>query len=484
MREVLKRRGRSVSYLLLTDWLIIVGAFGIALRFRRYDRGMDIISLMQWQVVPEVLAVGVYATIFWMIFGALGLYKRRIWLSPPLHATNILQGCVFLILGYFLLRGSIKVNLFVPSRMVIINWGLLLTAGMIAHRLFIFPRLLQWASRAGLRRKVVLIGDSEVARDFLQRHERDSEYSTLVPVGIVTDKEGALLNTDIPNLGKLADLPDIVEQHGLEGAIITNPHLPHGDLMQLIEQCIGLFGWVDVHSTRSAVWHQRELTPDTYFDIPFVRLSTIPRNPLYLRYKRIFDASAAALGLLALSPVLAAVAVLIKRSSPGPVFFTRDRIGEGGRPFKFYKFRSMRVEAEHDASRKQAILEMMKDESAVAAKVVNESMITPIGRFIRKWALDEIPQLWNVVKGDMSLVGPRPLPPEEYHAQEDWQKKRFDIKPGCTGLWKIMVARHEGITFANTALYDLYYARNMNPLLDINILFNTVLVILRGKADG
>ena len=125
----------------------------------------------------------------------------------------------------------------------------------------------------------------------------------------------------------------------------------------------------------------------------------------------------------------------------------------------------------------------MKDD-AVAEKIVDRNMVTPIGRIIRKWALDEIPQLWNVVKGDMSLVGPRPLPREEYDAQEAWQKRRFDVKPGCTGLWKVMVARHHGVTFANASLYDLYYARNISPMLDLNIILNTVIVVLRGRADG
>ncbi|MBP7275698.1 MAG: exopolysaccharide biosynthesis polyprenyl glycosylphosphotransferase [Kiritimatiellae bacterium] len=445
---------------------------------------MDIISLARRHVIPEVSVVGVYAVLFLGAFGVLGLYKRRIWLAPPLHMLQILKGCAVLILGYLLLQTLVKVNVFIQSRRVILIWAALLTVGMCAHRLLLFPFLLRVASRAGLQRRVVLIGDSLVAQDFLHRLSQDKTYSMLVPVGILTDKTEPLINQGIPRLGKLSDLPGIVELYNLEGAIITDPQLSHDALMSLLEQCISLFGWVDVHSTKSAVWHEPALGPDTYFDIPFVRLSTVPRNQFYLHYKRMTDAFAALLGLIVLSPLLAAVAILVKRSSPGPVFFTRERIGEGGRPFRFYKFRSMRVEAEHDTSRKEAIFKLMKDDSAVSAKVVNASMITPIGRFIRKWALDEIPQLWNVVKGDMSLVGPRPLPPEEYDAQDEWQKKRFQIKPGCTGLWKVMVARHEGISFSNTALYDLYYARNMSPLLDLDILLSTVFVILRGKADG
>ncbi|MDZ4200282.1 MAG: sugar transferase, partial [Kiritimatiellia bacterium] len=149
----------------------------------------------------------------------------------------------------------------------------------------------------------------------------------------------------------------------------------------------------------------------------------------------------------------------------------------------FYKLRSMRVDAEKDSVRREAILAHMAQPDDVVRKVVNPEMITPVGAFIRKWAIDELPQLWNVIRGDMALVGPRPLPLEEYEAQANWHKRRFDIPPGCTGMWKIYAVR-SGISFTDTVLYDLYYARNMNPLLDLSILFQTVWVILVGRADG
>lgn len=484
MPNPIKRQKRGGSYLLVTDWLIIVATFIIALQFRRYSPELRGITPSHWAVVPEVIAVSIYALFFLITWAILGLYKRYIWLTPTPHALQIIKGSAGLVLGYVLLLALTKASLFTPSRMVILVWFVLMLALLSAHRLLFFPFLLRVASRSGLRRRVVLLGDSQVTKDLLSRFEHEAQYSMLTPVGILSAKTGPFLNQDIPHLGDFSALPNIVELYNLEGAVIAEPDLSVDELMSLIEQCVSLFGWVDVHSEQSAAWYNVSGGSDTYFDIPFVRINAITQTPILMAYKRVFDFSAALLGLLVLSPLLVTLAVLIKASSPGPVFFTRERIGEKGQPFKFYKFRSMRVEAEHDTSRTEAVLKFMKDDSAIAEKFVNEAMITPVGRFIRKWALDEVPQLWNVLKGDMSLVGPRPLPLEEYEAQDEWQKRRFDVKPGCTGLWKIMVVRHRGVTFANASLYDLYYARNMSPVLDLNILLNTVMIILRGKADG
>lgn len=484
MPNPIKRQKRGGSYLLATDWLIIVGSFVIALQFGRFSSRITNVSPNRWAVIPQVVTVGIYTLLFLITWAILGLYKRYIWLTPTPHALQIIKGSTGLVLGYVLLLALTKASLFTPSRIVILAWYVLILALVSAHRLLFFPILLRVASRSGLRRRVVLLGDSQVTKELLSRFEHEDQYSMLTPVGILSAKTGPYLNKDIPYLGDFAALPNIVEMYNIEGAVIAEPDMSVDELMNLIEQCVSLFGWVDVHSEQSAAWYNVTGGSDTYFDIPFVRINAIHQTPILLAYKRFFDFTVAFLALLVLSPVLVTLAVLIKWSSPGPVFFTRDRIGEKGQPFKFYKFRSMRVGAEHDAARKEAVLKFMRDDSAIAEKFVNEAMITPVGRFIRKWALDEVPQLWNVLKGDMSLVGPRPLPLEEYEAQEEWQKRRFEVKPGCTGLWKVMVVRHRGVTFANASLYDLYYARNMSPVLDLNILLNTATIILRGKADG
>ena len=482
LQWLLRRRGRAVTWLLVTDWAILVGAFGIALYFRRYDPGMNIISIRNLRVVPEVSFVVAYSLAMLVVFTLLGLYLRKTWLSRWYHGLRVIEAASFTLLGYLFLRGATKLPYLVPSRRVILYWYGLMSLGLLFHRLFIFKWLVQFAHTQGLQRRVVLIGDSAVSRDFIAKWQSGESYSGLEPVGVLSNKSKDCVQSPLPCLGRIADLERIIYEHHIEGAVICNPDVGYDELMDLIERCVQLFGWVDVHTDKSAVWHSRP-NADKYFDIPFARLRPIPNSRLYRLYRRSFDIAAAGAALILLSPFLSVIALLVKLSSPGPIFYARERIGKDGRPFKFYKFRSMRVGADQDESRRAAILAHIKEGKA-GGKVVNEAMITPIGRFIRKWGIDEIPQLWNVIKGDMTLVGPRPLPPEEYEAQDEWQKKRFNVTPGCTGLWKVMVAREGGTTFANTVLYDLYYTRNMNPLLDLYILFQTGWLVLRGQADA
>jgi lipopolysaccharide/colanic/teichoic acid biosynthesis glycosyltransferase len=186
-----------------------------------------------------------------------------------------------------------------------------------------------------------------------------------------------------------------------------------------------------------------------------------------------------------LSPVFLLAALLVRLTSRGPILYTTDRIGMGGRPFRFYKFRTMIVGADKDFVTAREVETIYRNaDLPIGRKIVNRSLLTPVGGFLRKWAIDELPQLFNVLRGDMSLVGPRPLPKGEYDLQDEWQKKRFEVKPGCTGLWKIYVSRHKNMPFSQSVLYDIYYARNANPLLDIAIILKTILVILAGKADG
>ncbi len=483
MINLLRRHGRSTAYLKLTDWLILVGTFGLSLYWRRYAPGLNIIS--RSHIAAEALTVLLYAFLMTGIFGALNLYKRKTLLNRTWHFLRILQGVAICVLGYLLLRTSIKSNVFIPSRLVILNWAALQFSALVIHRLILFPVLFRAASRAQLQRRVVIIGISEISIAFARQLLDQRRFASLKPIGFLSNhlEKGAPVLGDLPCLGSVSDLSELVDLYKIEGAIITQTDLSYQDLMDLIERCVRLFGWVDVHTDQSTVWH-KNLNTDTYFDIPFVRMREISKGPLIRAYKEATDFIGAAIGILLLSPVLIATALAIKLTSPGPVFYTRERVGKNGKLFPFYKFRSMTVGADRDQSRAEDIKKHIQGAAdGPQSKVVNTAYITPVGKFIRKWALDELPQLFNVLKGDMSLIGPRPVPPGEHEMADEWHKKRFEIKPGCTGLWKVYAAR-TGVSFNETVLYDLYYARNMNPLLDLYIVFMTVWVILAGRADG
>jgi len=200
-------------------------------------------------------------------------------------------------------------------------------------------------------------------------------------------------------------------------------------------------------------------------------------DTLYLRYfKRMLDFVLSLIGLVLGSPLACLIALAIKLDSPGPVLFKQVRVGQGGRPFVFYKFRSMFVGAE---GIKREFLHLNQMDGPVF-KLLNDPRITRVGRFLRKSSLDELPQLFNVLRGEMSLVGPRPPVPEEVRLYEPWQMRRLAVKPGLTCLWQ--VSGRSMIGFDEWMRLDIQYIRNRSLLLDLKILVRTVPAVLSGTG--
>jgi len=210
--------------------------------------------------------------------------------------------------------------------------------------------------------------------------------------------------------------------------------------------------------------------------IPLLEVNYPRLNKTQWAMKRMLDVAGSLGGLLALSPLLLAVAVLIKWTSPGPVFFRQKRIGADEKIFLCYKFRSMYV----DAEKRQAELEARNEADGAIFKIKNDPRITPVGRFIRRWSIDELPQLMNVLKGEMSLVGPRPLPIRDFERMEELHKKRLATIPGLTGYWQISGRSH--VSFEDMVQLDLYYIENWSLNLDIKIILKTVGAVLRHEG--
>ncbi len=203
----------------------------------------------------------------------------------------------------------------------------------------------------------------------------------------------------------------------------------------------------------------------------------VPAAKLYEWCKRGMDCVGAAVGLLLLSPFFALLAVLIKLESPGPVLFTQTRIGEGGVAFRCWKFRSMFVDAEQ---RKQELLSQNEMAGGTTFKMKHDPRITRVGRFIRKASIDELPQLWNVLAGDMSLVGPRPPVPQEVAQYSAYEKRRLSAKPGITCTWQ--VSGRSDIPFPEQVRLDIEYIENRSLWLDISLLLRTVPAVLLARG--
>jgi exopolysaccharide biosynthesis polyprenyl glycosylphosphotransferase len=221
--------------------------------------------------------------------------------------------------------------------------------------------------------------------------------------------------------------------------------------------------------------------------IPMLVLHNTPQNPLQLAAKNVIDRSVAFFALLVLSPLFAIIALLIKLHDGGPVFFTQERVGLNGRIFPFYKFRSMHVNA-------QQILETMKRDNRAQYDAINimedpffkakdgdDPRITPIGRFIRKYSIDELPQFWNVLKGDMSLVGPRPPLPKEVAELAPWQRRKLSVKGGLTCIWQA-TGRNDITEVDEWMKLDLEYIDNWSLWLDVKLLFKTLKVLVKPRG--
>ncbi len=206
-----------------------------------------------------------------------------------------------------------------------------------------------------------------------------------------------------------------------------------------------------------------------------------------LAVKRVFDVAAAALGMLVTAPLFLTIAVLIKRSGPGPVFFVQQRLGKDGRPFAFYKFRTMRHNSD-DAIHRQFAAMFINGESAGSRvtregkvyKLTDDPRVTEIGRWLRRTSLDELPQLINVLRGDMSLVGPRPPISYETEHYQPWHHERLKVTPGLTGLWQ--VSGRSNVPFDEMVKLDIHYINHWSLRGDLAILLKTVPVVLTGSG--
>lgn len=215
---------------------------------------------------------------------------------------------------------------------------------------------------------------------------------------------------------------------------------------------------------------------EKFRDVQLLSLSSAPDSELRLFFKRIFDAAFSFAVLVVFSPVLLCIAAMIRVTSPGPVLFRQTRCGLGGRRFMLYKFRSMI----NNAEQMRAELHQLNELDGPVFKISDDPRITAVGRWLRRFSLDELPQLWNILRGDMSFVGPRPAVPEEVEQYEDWQRRRLRMRPGLTCTWVLEGRNH--VDFNRWMQLDLTYIDNWSLWLDFKIFLRTIPIVLSGRG--
>ncbi len=284
----------------------------------------------------------------------------------------------------------------------------------------------------------------------------------------------------------LDELPCRAEQIGATLVVLARTDLPR-------EQVVRISDELAIRGIRVRV--ARNIFNTLVDGLPgegFGGLSLLPmgRSPLSRqeqRLKRGLDLAGVCLGGLLTLPFTLALALLVRLSSPGPVLYRQTRIGRQGRPFTFYKFRSMRTQND-DSVHRRYVRQFVENGGAAGTdesgrkiyKLVDDARVTRIGRFLRRTSLDELPQLINVLRGEMSLVGPRPCLPFEYDLYKDWQKRRLDVTPGMTGLWQVTGRSY--VNFEDMVLLDLFYIGNWSFSMDLKLLLRTAGVVVWGKG--
>jgi exopolysaccharide biosynthesis polyprenyl glycosylphosphotransferase len=320
----------------------------------------------------------------------------------------------------------------------------------------------------GLRQRTLILGSGAVAKQLVDRLRRHHELG-LDAVGFIDDDVHKPGELGIPRLGTLDSLADLIAFGRVDRVMIAFSRASHEDLLHCIRVCRDAGVTVDI-VPRLFEFLDGARTIELVGGIPLLSIQQPSLTGLSRITKRALDIAGASLGLLMLAPVLAAVAIAIKLDSPGGVLFTQQRSGRRGRFFRLYKFRSMKVDAGVQVQEDGAIVKRRDDDR-----------ITRVGRFIRRFSIDEAPQLFNVLKGDMSLVGPRPLVMAEHSAlREEWQTRRADLRPGLTGPWQI--AGRSNIPFQEMIKFDYQYVAGWSLARDVEILLATLPAVLSGRG--
>ncbi len=308
--------------------------------------------------------------------------------------------------------------------------------------------------------RAVIVGTGDLARLVAEKLARAPApgYECLGFVAADGDASGDVL-------GRLDDLPDLVQAYEIEEVFVAVPGLDADRIMPVIDRCDDLpVTFYLVAGPLQAIAGVANLADLS--ELPVIELPGRSQPGLGYRIaKRIMDLVIASALLVLLAPLMLVIAWLIRRQTGASALFVQERIGYRGRPFKMYKFRTMRPDT---------------DPYAEAPRSLDDPRITPIGRWLRRYSLDELPQLINVLKGDMSLVGPRPEMPFLVERYKPWQRRRLEAKPGMTGLWQIM--GRKDLPLVENIEYDFYYLRHQSLLLDIEILLRTIPAVLSARG--
>jgi exopolysaccharide biosynthesis polyprenyl glycosylphosphotransferase len=395
-------------------------------------------------------------------------------------------GSLLIVATAFLYRGGFEFRAFSYARSIFVTDFIFVLIGIGALRFLMRAVQMFVRSRQINLIPTLVVGRGPEASLFI-REMRERPALGYRVIGVVDTKpvEAELSYEDVPVIGTLDSLPEVIRDSGANEVIIADTDVNADALFEVMMRC-GRRRGVEFRIAPSLFnCLPRKTEIDQIGVLPMIRLFREPLSSGARILKRTFDLICSALAIVLLFPLWLLIALLIKLDSRGPVFYTQERVGMDGRLFLLYKFRTMKAGADsqlHREYQKAFIAGRAEahvgNDSKPTYKLLADPRITRVGKLLRRTSLDEVPQLLNVLLGDMSLVGPRPPIPYEVEAYELWHRKRLDMKPGLTGLWQ--VSGRNRLPFEEMVRLDLFYIENWSLLLDLKIILRTGLVMLSG----
>jgi len=446
----------------LVDAALLTLAFWLAHLVRSHPLALEVFTY-PLQPFADYAWVMFYIFVTTPLFLELsGFYNRPLLASRRLTSWQFIKGCAVLTVGAIILQFFLReqlartVYLFFPA----IGFTLVMLKEELVRRM-----IEAQVSHASLRRRLIIAGAADEPaklREYLEGKARE---------GFDVVEEIELDDAFVEQL------PELLHKYSANAVVLCARHTVFGLVEKAIQTCEleGVEVWLMADFFKTEI---SQTSLDEFYGKPMLVFRSVPEASWQAMAKQVMDFVGASVLLLFGLLFMIPVAIMIRITSPGPVLFRQQRAGLNGRPFYMYKFRSM----VNNAEQLKQELAQLNEMSGPVFKVTNDPRITPIGRFIRKWSIDELPQLWNVVRGDMSLVGPRPLPVDEVDRFDDRaHRRRLSVKPGLTCLWQVS-GRNDVKDFKDWVRLDLEYIDNWTIWLDLKILARTVPVVLAGTG--
>jgi len=471
---MLKRAAKVPPLLIFViDALIINASFVLAYYIR-----FELLITKLPATIPHLsrfYGILVLVTLLWLaLFKLLGLYDKRDITSASDEASSIiganivgtfvLLALLFLYRGFWFSRGVLLYALLICSSLMILS----------RYMLNYFQKEL-YKRGVGVRRTLI-VGAGEIGQGLAYKIQAEKETGYLA-VGFLDDDPDKRSKKyhNVPVIGGTENIKQKIKEHGIDEIIVATSRLPQQKVLDIIMECESegvefklVPGILEIIASR--------VSTDEIGGIPLLSIREIRLQGLNALLKRMVDILLSSAVLLVLSPVLLLVIAAIKIDSRGPIFFTQQRMGKDGKVFLLYKFRSMITGAEDLFAK---VVEE-KGGDLIRFKAKDDPRITRVGKILRKLSIDEVPQLMNVLKGDMSLVGPRPPVPLEVERYSEWHRKRLRVRPGITGLWQ--VSGRSELPFEDMVRLDIYYIENWSLWMDFRIILRTFPAVLFGSG--